>query len=119
MKKIFAAMFLAAIIFSVGSQVQAKDFNFGANDFQFTPMTTGRVMNAQVVYGIDFLALRTGPSVKYREILRMPPGAYLEVIYGGADRWWNTDFVSVRYKGIDGYASSRYIKTISVKYEIP
>ncbi len=95
MKNFFAAMVLAMTLI-VCSQASA---------------TSGAVWDAVVDSDIDFLALRSGPSTNYPEILRIPPGAHIQVFTRGSlyrqDRN-SFDFLPVRYRGVDGYACERY-----------
>ena len=99
MKKFFAVMMLACALVVAGTlSNQAL-------------ATTGAVWDAVVDYDIDFLALRSGPSTSYPEILRIPPGAHIQVFTRGALYRQNKNsynFLSVRYRGVDGYACERY-----------
>ena len=123
MKKIFSVLtLLTLIIFATPAQAQT-DFNFGG---KIIPYTTGTIWEAVVVNDIDFLALRSGPSKNYRELLRIPPGARIEVIYGGmspaeefAGMDVNPNFVKVRYNGVTGFSHSKYIIRIRIAGEIP
>jgi len=123
MKKIFSAvMLLTLIIFATPTQAQA-DFNF---DEKLIPCTTGTIWQGRVVSDVDFLALRSGPSARYSLLAKIPPGAYIEIIYGGmspaeqfAGQDVNPNFVDVRYNGINGYAHSRYIIRLQKLREIP
>lgn len=112
LRKVLSVMLLATILIFVGAEKNAA-----AQEFDFVQLTTGRVRAGWVVDGIDFLALRTGPSVNYTEIARMPPGAYIEVTFGGADNY--TNFLSVTYRGMHGYAHQRYIRLGRVLYDLP
>ena len=104
MKKILSVMMLAAMIIFAGGQNKTS-----AQELEFVPLTTGEIYSAQVVYGIDFLALRTGPSVYYSEIARIPPGAYIEVVTRSSGIHEGTNFLPVCYRGTWGYAHQRYI----------
>lgn len=108
MKKIFSVILLAIIFICGQNQAKAQEFDFDVNNFKLTPMTTGWLCEAVVDYDIDFLALREGPAVYYREILRIPPGAYITVITGGEDSWGSFQFVT--YRNVRGFASSRYFR---------
>ena len=114
MKKIFVAATLTALMVFLGGQS-----GFAQNINQFVPLTTYDEFAAVVRSDIDFLALRSGPSVNYSEILRIPPGARIVVTIGGVDSWGNTpqwrgkdyddNFVSVIYNGYRGYSHGGYI----------
>ena len=111
MKKFLSVMLLAVTLIFVSNNAAT------AQGLNFVPLTTGSVYAARVVYGIDFLALRSGPSVNYREITRIPPGAYIEVIRGGEDNY--TNFERVKYNGYSGWSHRRYIEIVGKKYDIP
>ena len=110
-KKFFAVVLLTVTLILVSNNPT------NAQGLNFVPLTTGSVYAARVVYGIDFLALRSGPSVNYSEITRIPPGAYIEVIRGGEDNY--TNFERVKYNGYSGWAHRRYIEIVGKKYDIP
>lgn len=71
-----------------------------------TPNPNG-VYEARVDNNIDFLALRTGPSVNDSLITKIPPGSYIEVIHNGEN--FPTGFVRARYNGMPGFVSGRYV----------
>ena len=71
-----------------------------------TPSPDG-VYEARVDNNIDFLALRTGPSVNDSLITKIPPGSYIEVIHNGEN--FPTGFVRARYNGMPGFVSGRYV----------
>ena len=116
LKKIFSVlMLLTLIIFATPAQAQA-DFNFGGKLIHCTSSITWA---GRVVDNIDFLALRSGPSVNYPMLTKIPPGAYITITeaksfpyqgYSDVDQ----NFVEVSYKGIDGWAHSRYIIKIKL-----
>ena len=115
MKKIFSAiMLLTLIIFATPAQAQA-DFNFERDfDGQIMHYTTGGPARARVMYDIDFLALREGPSVNYPMIAKIPPGTLItvrrEYIGGGADLGQQNGFRRVlNYNGLSGWAADRYL----------
>lgn len=112
LKKVLSVMLLATIFIFVRAEKNAA-----AQEFDFVPLTTGEIYSAQVVYGIDFLALRTGPSVNYPEIARIPPGSYIEVSV--EHRRFFTGFVRVNYRGVYGYAHSNYIRLGSFVGYVP
>ena len=77
-----------------------------------------------VDYDIDFLALRSGPSRNYPELLRIPPGARVRIALGtGSDyiregyRDYDVNFRSVIYRGVRGFAHSGYIDVIPGSHE--
>ena len=91
--KRFVMIFAVALIFvcSQSNQIEAGS----------------RVMGGMVVRNIDYLALRTGPSVNYREITRIPPGSYVDVYnwrYNNKPAWYY-----VNYNGMEGYVYSKYV----------
>ncbi len=110
MKKIFVAATLTALMVFLGGQS-----GFAQNINQFVPLTTYDEFAAVVRSDIDFLALRSGPSVNYSEILRIPPGARITVVRSGAEwreeGWkdYDDNFVSVIYNGYKGYSHRGYI----------
>ena len=111
MKKIFVAATLTALIIFLGGQS-----GFAQNINQFVPLTTYDEFAAVVSSDIDFLALRSGPSVNYPEIIRIPPGARITVVFTGSEGYkyegWNdydNNFVSVIYNGYKGYSHRGYI----------
>ena len=71
-----------------------------------TPNPDG-VYEARVDNNIDFLALRTGPSVNDSLITKIPPGSYIEIIHDGEN--FPTGFVRARYNGMPGFVSGRYV----------
>ncbi len=103
-KKFFAVFFLAAALVVVGSSVNQAS------------ATTVDEFDAVVDSNIDFLALRSGPSVNYSMIARIPPGAHVVVTFPGIDSYrqlgytdYNDDFLIVTYRGMKGFAHGRYI----------
>ena len=113
MKKIFSVMLLAAMIIFVGGQNKTA-----AQELEFVPLNQdyGRVYSAWVVDGIDFLALRTGPSVNYPEIARIPPGTYIEVTIAPWDK--PSNFFYVEYQGKLGWAHKNYIRLGRHLYDV-
>ena len=109
MKNVFAAMALAVTLI-VCSQASAQ--NFGT-DRNFQEVAFGAVWDAVVDYDIDFLALRRGPSTSYGEILRIPPGSYIQVNTRGYRPSRSSGFEEVSYQDYRGYASSRYFTIIA------
>ena len=65
------------------------------------------VYEALVDSNIDFLALRTGPSVNDSLITKIPPGSHIEIVRNGEN--FPTGFVRANYNGMQGFVSSRYI----------
>lgn len=126
LKKIFVTVvFTALILFgSTAEKVSAQDVWVGtspatgwqcyvmtetnAEKFNFLPLTTDTSYTGMVDPYIDFLSLRSGPSVYYSEILRIPPGAYVTVRYDSM-RDGGTGFAFVKYNGVTGYACLKYI----------
>lgn len=104
MKKVFSVMLLAvALVFGLNQNNQAE-------------ATTSRQVAHVVSSNIDFLALRSGPSVNYPMLLKIPPGARVIVTFGGIDSWgqqgwadYDDNFLSVEYNGVEGYAHGRYL----------
>ncbi len=121
MKKFLAAIMLTFALIVVGSlnnQVSAKAFTFNG-DYNLVEITTGAYAQGVVSPNIDFLALRSGPSRNYSEILRIPPGARVEItLFMGADyreqgyRDYDNNFRPVTYRGVSGYAHKGYITVI-------
>ena len=112
MKKIFSIlMLLTLIIFATPAQAQA-DVDLSG---KLIPCTSSATWQGKVVDDVDFLALRSGPSANYSLLTKIPPGAYIEITYSAADpieygyRDANPNFVQVSYRGISGWAHSRYI----------
>lgn len=109
MKKILSVIVLAIIfVCSQNNLVNAQDYNF-------TQFTTGATFEAVVDSDIDYLALRSGPSTDYREILRIPPGAHI-IIYTRGEIYQNNRsgnrFIAASYQGTDGYVSERYFTVL-------
>ena len=113
MKKVLSVVFLTTILIFVGENQKAV-----AQEFEFVPLALdyGRVYEGWVVNGIDFLALRTGPSVNHREIARIPPGAYIEVTISPWDK--PTNFWNVSYRGQYGWAHKNYIRLGRHLYDV-
>jgi len=114
MKKIFSAAILAAaLVFGNQASAVPQTLNFEGR-YDFSEMTTGWYAEGIVDPNIDFLALRTGPSVNYPIITRIPPGARVKVYgdRGGPNYNWGTYFVDVTYRGMSGYAHSKYIAVL-------
>ncbi len=113
MKKIFSVlMLLTLIIFATPAQAQA-DFNFGGKLIHCTGSITWA---GRVVDNIDFLALRSGPSVNYPMLTKIPPGTYIEFTTSGSEDGYgeNPYFVKVTYNGITGFSHERYIKYLKI-----
>ena len=107
MKKFFAVMLLAmTLIFVKGSVVTAQELNF-------VPLDAGAAYDGVVDRNIDYLALRSGPSVHYDEIMRIPPGARVMVVVSDSI---SGNFVRVKYRGVWGYSHRRYITRVSDYY---
>ena len=123
MKKIFSAFLLALMLITTSvSATTQKNFNW--DNVNLVPYTSGEVYEGQVVYDIDYLALRSGPNVKYSEIARIPPGARVEVTLSSGieerfGRNFNSNFAAVTYNGMKGYAHRGYIRKIRVISVIP
>ena len=110
MRKIFMTMLLAVTLAIIGTQ------------FNQAEATTGRGANATVVSGVDYLSLRSGPSTKYSELARIPPGTRIHV--GGIGRYGeetlnylrkrfsyvDRNFIYAIYNGIEGYVHIAYLK---------
>ena len=115
LKKIFSAvMLLTLIIFATPAQAQA-DFNF-ERDFSGRIMhyTAGGPAGARVMYDIDFLALRSGPSVNYTMLAKIPPGTIItvrrEYSGDGRDLGLSNGFRQIlNYNGLSGWAADRYL----------
>lgn len=121
MKKIFSALLLTLMLLSTPAAAQ-ENFNF--DNFKLVPCTSGEIYEGEVVHDIDYLALRSGPDVRYAEIARIPPGARVRVSYdaGMEEKFglnYNRNFSEVTYNGIKGYAHRGYIKKIRVISVIP
>ena len=116
MKTFLTALFVSTALLICGTQVSAAPLTFGGNyDFK----TTGQIAEGIVDYDIDFLALRSGPSVNYSLITRIPPGARVEITTMMGANWreqgyrdYNDDFRPVTYRGLRGYAHRGYITII-------
>ena len=107
MKKILSVMLLAvAIIFVGNNQANAQELNF-------VPLNASVAYDGVVDRNIDFLALRSGPSVYYNEIMRIPPGARVMVILEDNN---SGKFVRVQYRGVWGYSHRGYITRVSDYY---
>ena len=119
--KNFLSVLIIALLVSFSANCEADKINltnldkiFNGN-YDLSEMTTGYDAEGIVDPDIDFLALRTGPSVDYPLIARIPPGARVRVSSGrgGWSRtYWGKSFVEVTYKGMSGYAHSKYIAII-------
>lgn len=110
MKKIFSVLtLLTLIIFATPAQAQS-DFNFGEKIINYT---AGGPARARVMYDIDFLALREGPSVNYPMLAKIPPGTVIRVRveYGGYnDLGLKNGFREVlNYNGLSGWVADRYL----------
>lgn len=111
---------MLAAIFIFGGQnnyVAAQDLNF---QDKFIQLTTYDEWYGVVDSDIDFLALRSGPSVRYPELARIPPGASIIIYQGGADYFtlfddYDNDFIGVIYNGIKGYSHGAYITRLGYK----
>lgn len=109
MRKIFLSMLLAVTLAIIGGQ------------FNQAEATTGRGATATVVDGIDYLILRSGPSTKYDELARIPPGTEIHVGIAGRYsenvlnylrerfRYVDPNFVYAKYNGIEGYVHFAYL----------
>ena len=104
MKKFFAMMLLAVALV------------FGLNQNNQVEATSIVVSEYVVARNIDFLALRSGPSVRYSMLLNIPPGAHVTVTHGGIDSWsqegwrdYDDNFLKVKYNGVTGYSHGRYL----------
>ena len=107
LKKMLSVMLLTVtLIFVEGSVVTAQELNF-------VPLDASAAYDGVVDRNIDYLALRSGPSVYYDEIMRIPPGASVMVIVSDRD---NGNFVRVKYRGVWGYSNKKYITRVSGYY---
>lgn len=109
MRKILLSTFLAVTLAIIGAQ------------FNQAEATTGRGATATVVSGIDYLILRSGPSTKYDELARIPPGTQIYVGSIGRYnenvlenlrkkyRYVDQNFVYAEYNGIEGYVHLAYL----------
>jgi len=95
-----------ALIFVGGNSANAQGLNF-------VPLTAGAAYDGVVDYNIDFLALRSGPSVYYSEIMRIPPGDRVMVLLEDNN---SGNFVRVKYRGVWGYSHRGYITRVSGYY---
>ena len=84
-----------------------------AQELNFVPLNASVAYDGVVDRNIDFLALRSGPSVHYSEIMRIPPGTRVMVILEDNN---SGNFVRVKYRGIWGYSNRRYITKVSDYY---
>ena len=109
------------MIFSFVISISVANANYYENDpifngsYDLFEMTTGYDVEGIVDPNIDFLALRTGPSVDYPLITRIPPGAHVYISSGRggySETNWGKYFVEVTYRGMNGYAHSKYITII-------
>lgn len=67
--------------------------------------TTGIVGTKGTVYGVNVaLNIRSGGSISHEIVGSMPKGAECEVLGAASTGWYQ-----VRYNGIEGYASNKYI----------
>ena len=120
MKNFLSAVIIAFVVASLSnceaSKINLTDFDKIFNgSYDLSEMTTGYDAEGIVDPNIDFLALRTSPLVDYPLIARIPPGAHV-YISSGRVGWngtnWGKYFVEVTYRGMDGYAHSKYITII-------
>lgn len=127
MKNFLSAAILAIAMLFCVNQTEAAPQPLIFDGFNVAPMTTGTIAEGIVDPDIDFLALRSGPSVNYSLILRIPPGARVKIaLRTGADyreqgyRDYNDKFRPVTYNGVNGYAHRDYIRIIPGTYrDIP
>ena len=114
MKKFFVTMLLAVTLAIIGTQFnQAK--------------ATTPYCSATVVSGIDYLSLRSGPSTKYSELARIPPGTRIGLDYESRGKRYSEEtlnylrkrfsyvdrnFIGAYYKGIEGYVHIAYLKDL-------
>ncbi len=105
-------MILATVLILVGGQdgtARAQDFNF---DNRLVALDTETSWDAVVDSNIDFLALRSGPSIDSSELTRIPPGARIKVHTYGSTYNSSPGFCRVSYRGVHGYAHNRYFTVI-------
>ena len=119
--KNFLSVIIIAFLVAFSANCEADKINLTdldrifADSYDLSEMTTGYDAEGIVDPDIDFLALRTGPSVDYPLIARIPPGARVRVSSGRGGwngTYWGKSFVEVTYKGMSGYAHSKYIAII-------
>ena len=107
MKKILSVTLLAAILIFVSNNATT------AQGLNFVPLDASAAYDGVVDRNIDYLALRSGPSVYYDEIMRIPPGARVMVVVSDSI---SGNFVRVKYRGVWGYSHRRYITRVSDYY---
>lgn len=119
MKKFFFLTLSASAIILGSNQsgfAGERSFTF-SRDYEFVEMTTGGIFLGIVRDDIDFLAVRSGSSMSYPELTRIPPGEYVYVIRDGVDNF--SPFLRVKYKGIFGYAHGAYITIVKTVHSFP
>lgn len=120
-------LFAAALVFAGGQNNPANAAqNFSFDNYNFINLTTGTVYEAVVDSNIDFLALRSGPDVSYRLILKIPPGARIKVTINTGASYselgiypYNNNFVRVNYRGTEGYSNKKYITFLRKIGDLP
>ena len=93
LKKFFATILLAVTLVFVGAQNNTAEAAI------------------QVVGIRTYLSIRESPSVYSRELARVPNGTIFYEIFDD-QRAAAAGFFAIRYNGIYGYVSSRYVRYI-------
>jgi|GEM_PF-2526700 len=93
MKKIFATLLLMATLFVTGVQANVAEAAI------------------QVVGIKTYLSIRERPNVNSRELARVPNGTIFYEIFDD-QRAAAAGFFAIKYKGIYGYVSERYVRYI-------
>ena len=80
--------------------------------FALTGIQTNTAEAAIQVVGIrTYLSIRESPSVYSRELARVPNGTIFYEVFDD-QRAAAAGFFAIRYRGIMGYVSSRYVRYI-------